>query len=144
MRLVLLTDVTIAWEGIIRGQDPSRVGPRRSVLHFIQLRMADLWNSSFINCTLQDCQQLSSNLLQKASKVEMLYFISDTQSMRMSVESCYAFKIIYVRSNDGVHTEGAIRKRWALQIGSIGRLDAKFVRSYWRTRVLKKVSSLFQ
>lgn len=52
------------------------------------------------------------------------------------MESYYAFKIIYVCSNDGVHT-GAIRKRWALQIGSIGRLDANFVRSYWRTRVLK-------
>ena len=61
------------------------------------------------------------------------------------MESYYAFKIIYVRSNDGVHTEGAIRKLWALQIGSIGRLDANFVRSYWRTRVYQtKASSLFQ
>lgn len=49
------------------------------------------------------------------------------------------FKIIYVCSNDGVHTEGAInRKRRALQIGSIGRLDANFVRSYWRTKFFKK------
>lgn len=54
-------------------------------MHFIQLRMADLWNSSFTNCTLQDSQQLSSNLLQKAFKAEMLYFISDNAPVASAV-----------------------------------------------------------
>ena len=84
MRLALLSDVTIVWEGIIGGQDPSRVGPR-SVMHFIQLRTADLWNSSFTNGTLQNSQQLSSNLLRKASKAETLHFVSDNAPVASAV-----------------------------------------------------------
>ena len=54
-------------------------------MHFIQLRTADLWNSSFTNYTLQNSQQLSSNLLQKASKAEMLYFVSDNAPVACAV-----------------------------------------------------------